>query len=127
MPQFNLSGTPTGKRILVFPDSPEEWSPGGVIYIPEEARDIPMKGRILQVGPEVNICYPGEEVIYGKYAGTNLEFTVLVEGAEKKIPCILMLDSDLLYIWPTAEGRLKDEPPVPDHSPIKSSVMQIAD
>jgi chaperonin GroES len=111
MPNYNLSGKPTGKRVLVFPDPAESVTKGGII-IPETAKEVPLKGRVIQVGPEVVECKGGDEVLYGKYSGTNITFAAMSEDKEVEVPAILMLESDLIYVWPCEIKPVKPSRPV---------------
>ena len=72
---------PLGDNILVLPDDPEKKTKGGLI-IPTQAHAIPNQGIVHAIGPE---CSPeitlDIKVIYGKYAGTEIE---LENKGEKK-------------------------------------------
>ena len=57
------------------PDA-EEKTAGGII-IPDTAKEKPQKGTIIAVGPgkkkdEPMTVKPGDKVLYGKYAGTEI-------------------------------------------------------
>lgn len=110
---YELSGRPTGKRVLVMPEEAEEWYKG-VIIIPETAKEIPVKGRVIQTGFEVIACKPGDEVLYGNYAGNFVDFDITDpdnpdERISKKF--LLMLESDVTYVWPCeyVEEKKPDE------------------
>ena len=66
---------------------------GGII-IPDSAKEKPLKGTVIAAGKgtkdEEMILKPGDCVLYGKYAGTELE----LEG--KKY--LIMRQSDVLAI-----------------------------
>jgi len=72
---------PLGDRIVVKPIEREEVTRGGII-LPDTAKEKPQEGEIVAVGPgkltdegtritmDVKV---GDEVIYAKYAGTEVE------------------------------------------------------
>ena len=63
-------------RVLIKPAAAEEKTIGGII-IPDSAKEKPLKGEVLAVGKgtkdEEMILKPGDQVLYGKYSGTELE------------------------------------------------------
>ena len=83
---------PLGDRVLVLP-APAEEKIGGII-IPDTAKEKPLRGKIVGAGngtkDEEMILKAGDEVLYGKYAGTELEF-----DGEKYL---MMRQSDVLAI-----------------------------
>ena len=83
---------PLADRVLVLP-APAEEKVGGII-IPDTAKEKPLNGTIVAVGEgtkdEKMIVKEGDKVLYGKYAGTELEY----EG--KKY--LMMRQSDVLAI-----------------------------
>ena len=92
----NLKVRPLDDRVVVEPLEAEEKSSGGIL-LPDSAKQKPQRGRVLAVGPgklsdkgeRVALgVVKGDEVIYGRYAGNDLE----VEGREIKI----MRESDIL-------------------------------
>jgi chaperonin GroES len=68
---------PLADRVLVKPASAEEKTIGGII-IPDSAKEKPLKGSVIAVGngtkDEEMVLKPGDNVLYGKYAGTEIEF-----------------------------------------------------
>lgn len=68
---------PLADRVLVQPAAAEEKTIGGII-IPDSAKEKPLRGTVLAVGngtkDEPMILHEGDQVLYGKYAGTELEF-----------------------------------------------------
>jgi chaperonin GroES len=68
---------PLADRVLVKPAAAEEKTIGGII-IPDSAKEKPLRGTVLAVGngtkDEPMILKQGDQVLYGKYAGTELEF-----------------------------------------------------
>lgn len=68
---------PLADRVLVKPAAAEEKTIGGII-IPDSAKEKPLRGTVLAVGngtkDEAMVLKEGDEVLYGKYAGTELEF-----------------------------------------------------
>ncbi len=84
---------PLADRVLVKPAAAEEKTIGGII-IPDSAKEKPLRGEVVAVGngtkDEEMIVKPGDQVLYGKYAGTELE----LEGSVY----LMMRQSDLLAI-----------------------------
>ena len=68
---------PLADRVLIKPDTAEEKTMGGII-IPDSAKEKPLKGKVMAVGngtkDEEMVLKEGDEVLYGKYAGTEVEF-----------------------------------------------------
>ncbi len=68
---------PLADRVLVQPAAAEEKTVGGII-IPDSAKEKPLRGTVLAVGngtkDEPMILKEGDQVLYGKYSGTELEF-----------------------------------------------------
>lgn len=67
---------PLSDRVLIQPSAAEEVTASGII-IPDSAKEKPLRGIILAVGPgtkdEAMQLKPGDTVLYGKYAGTEVE------------------------------------------------------
>ena len=84
---------PLADRVLILPAPAEEKTIGGII-IPDTAKEKPLKGEVVATGngpkDEEMILKVGDTVLYGKYAGTELEF----EG--KKY--LMMRQSDVLAV-----------------------------
>ena len=84
---------PLADRVLVVPAPAEEKTIGGII-IPATAKEKPLKGEVVAVGngtkDEEMIVKVGDTVLYGKYAGTELE----LEGNKY----LIMRQSDILAI-----------------------------
>ena len=85
---------PLADRVLLRPAAAEEKTVSGII-IPETAKEKPLKGIVISTGDgtkdEKMVVKKGDEVLYGKYAGTELE----VEGEK----LIIMRQSDILAIY----------------------------
>ena len=68
---------PLADRVLVQPAAAEEKTIGGII-IPDSAKEKPLRGTVLAVGngtkDEPMILKQADQVLYGKYSGTELEF-----------------------------------------------------
>ncbi len=66
---------PLADRVLVKADPAEEKTAGG-LFIPETAKEKPLAGTVVAAGPgteEVKMeVKPGDKVLYGKYAGTEI-------------------------------------------------------
>ena len=82
---------PLADRVLVQPDAAEEKSAGGII-LPDSAKEKPLKGKVLATGngtkDEQMVVKAGDTVLYGKYAGTEIEY----EGEKY----LIMRQSDIL-------------------------------
>ena len=67
---------PLADRVLIEP-APAEEKVGGII-IPDTAKEKPLHGKVVAAGngtkDEEMILKEGDEVLYGKYSGTELEF-----------------------------------------------------
>ncbi|MBQ2460216.1 MAG: co-chaperone GroES [Bacteroidaceae bacterium] len=68
---------PLADRVLIEPAPAETKTVGGII-IPDTAKEKPLRGKVVAVGhgtkDEEMVLKAGDEVLYGKYAGTELEF-----------------------------------------------------
>jgi len=84
---------PLSDRVLIQPNPAEEKTAGGLI-IPDTAKEKPLAGKVVAVGPgtsEVKMeVKAGDQVLYGKYAGTELT----VDGVEY----LIMRQTDILAI-----------------------------
>ena len=80
---------PLDDRVVVEPIEAEETTAGGIV-LPDSAKEKPQRGKVVAVGPgrlmdngnrgELSVEI-GDEVIYGKYGGTDIE----VNGTEVKV------------------------------------------
>lgn len=89
---------PLGDRVVIKPSPAEEKTKGG-IFLPDTAKEKPVVGEIVAVGPgkisdegkhiamELKV---GDKVLYGKYSGTE----VTIEGQEY----LIMRESDIFAI-----------------------------
>jgi chaperonin GroES len=72
-----MSIKPLADRVLVKPATAEEKTIGGII-IPDSAKEKPLKGEVIAVGngtkDEAMVLKIGDKVLYGKYAGTEIEW-----------------------------------------------------
>ena len=84
---------PLADRVLIQPAAAEEKTVSGII-IPDSAKEKPLKGEVIAVGngtkDEEMVLKVGDTVLYGKYAGTELE----VEGTKY----LIMRQSDVLAV-----------------------------
>ncbi|MBO5553102.1 MAG: co-chaperone GroES [Paludibacteraceae bacterium] len=84
---------PLADRVLIKPQAAEEKTISGII-IPDSAKEKPLRGEVLAVGDgtkdEKMVLEVGDQVLYGKYAGTELEL-----NNEK---FLIMRQSDVLAI-----------------------------
>ncbi len=89
---------PLEDRVLIKPDNPETKTDSG-IYLPESAKEKPIQGRIVAVGPGKLLdsgervrpsVKKGDTVVFGKYAGSEIEI--------KNVKHMIMRESELLGI-----------------------------
>ena len=82
---------PLADHVLIKAAAAEEKTVGGII-IPDSAKEKPLRGEVLAVGEgtkdEQMVLKSGDQVLYGKYAGTELEL-----DGEKDL---IMRQSDVL-------------------------------
>ncbi|MCA9222065.1 MAG: co-chaperone GroES [Pirellulaceae bacterium] len=91
-----LNIRPLDDRVVVEPIEAEQTTAGGIV-LPDSAKEKPQRGTVVAVGPgrlldsgergELSVAV-GDEVIYGKYGGTDIE----INGNEVKI----LRESDIL-------------------------------
>ena len=66
---------PLSDRVLILPNPAEQVTAGGLI-IPDTAKEKPLAGKIIAVGPSTKDVTmevkAGDEVLYGKYSGTEV-------------------------------------------------------
>lgn len=84
---------PLSDRVLVQPTAAEEVTISGII-IPDTAKEKPLRGTVLAVGngtkDEEMVVKEGDIVLYGKYAGTEIE----VDGEK----LLIMRQNDILAV-----------------------------
>jgi chaperonin GroES len=84
---------PLADRVLILPAPAEEKTIGGII-IPDTAKEKPLKGEVVAVGngtkDEAMVLTTGDTVLYGKYAGTEIE----LDGTKY----LIMRQSDVLAV-----------------------------
>jgi len=89
---------PLADRLLVKPLEEEEVTPSGIV-LPETAKEKPMKGEVLSVGPgardedgkriEMDVSV-GDRVLFAKYGGTEIK----VDGEK----LLILRETDVLAI-----------------------------
>ncbi len=89
---------PLGDRLIVEPVEQEEMTPSGIV-LPETAKEKPMQGKVLAIGPgarkddgsrvEMDVKQ-GDTVLYAKYAGTEVKIS------DKKY--LILKETDVLAI-----------------------------
>ena len=88
-----LKVQPLADRVLVEAAAAEEKTAGGII-IPDTAKETPQRGKVIAVGAgkkdEPMTVKVGDTVLYGKYAGTELN----VDGNDY----LIMRESDIFAI-----------------------------
>jgi len=84
---------PINDRVVVKPATAEEKTKGGII-IPDTAKEKPQRGEIVAVGPGKDgnklTVKKGDVVLYGKYAGQELNY----QGEDY----LIMREDDVLVI-----------------------------
>ena len=84
---------PLADRVLINPAKAEEKTVAGII-IPDTAKEKPLKGEVVAVGEgtkdEKMVLKAGDTVLFGKYAGNEIEVS------EKKY--LIMRQIDVLAI-----------------------------
>ncbi|MDE5725102.1 MAG: co-chaperone GroES [Duncaniella sp.] len=84
---------PLADRVLILPTPAEEVTAAGII-IPDSAKEKPLKGTVVAAGngtkDEEMVVKAGDEVLYGKYAGTEVE----LDGTKY----LIMRQSDVLAV-----------------------------
>jgi chaperonin GroES len=90
---------PLGDRIIVEPVEKEETIAGGMLVLPETAKDKPQQGKVLAVGAgrrdEAGVRVPmdvelGMTVLFAKYGGSEIKLS------GKKV--LIMKEADVLGI-----------------------------
>ena len=91
-----MSVRPLEDRVLIKPVEPETKTESG-IYLPESAKEKPMQGKVVAVGPGKMLdngervkpsVRKGDTVVFGKYAGTEVEI--------KNVKHMILRESELL-------------------------------
>jgi len=98
---------PLHDRVLVRRLDAEERTRGGVI-IPDTAKEKPMQGEVIAVGPggrddtgklQPLDVKPGDRILFGKWSGTEAK----IEGEE----LLIMKESDIMGVLEDASGSTK--------------------
>ena len=99
--------TPLHDRVIVKAAEPEEVTKGGII-IPDTAKEKPMQGEVIAVGPgarnekgelvalDVKV---GDTVLFGKWSGTEVK----LDGTD----LLIMKESDIMGVIEGAAGSKK--------------------
>ena len=89
---------PLEDRVLIKPSDPETKTDSG-IYLPESAKEKPIQGKVIALGPGKLLdsgervkpsVKKGDTVVFGKYAGTEIEI--------KNVKHMIMRESELLGV-----------------------------
>lgn len=89
---------PLGDRVIIKPLDEEETKKGG-LYIPDTAKEKPVRGEVVAVGPgkilDNGVRVPmdikvGQKIIYAKYGGTDIK----IEGDN----LVILSERDLLAV-----------------------------
>lgn len=90
---MSLNIRPLADRVVIEAAEAESTTASG-IFIPDTAKEKPQRGIVVAVGPgkkdEPTTVKVGENVLYGKYAGTE----IAIDGKDY----LIMRESDLLAI-----------------------------
>ncbi len=89
---------PVGDNVVVKPLDAEETTAGGII-LPDQAREVPLQGKVLSVGDGRMLAdgrraehevHEGDRIVYRNHAGTE----VVVDGEE----LLILSEADILAI-----------------------------
>jgi chaperonin GroES len=84
---------PINDRVVIKPAMAEETTKGGII-IPDTAKEKPQRGEVVAVGPgkdgNLMTVQVGDIVLYGKYAGQELNY----QGDD----FLIMREDDILVV-----------------------------
>lgn len=84
---------PLADRVVILPAPAEEKTVGGII-IPDTVKEKPLQGKVIAVGhgtkDEEMVLKAGDQVLYGKYSGTEIEH----DG----VKYLIMRQSDVLAV-----------------------------
>lgn len=84
---------PLADRVLISPTPVEEVTAAGII-IPDTAKEKPLRGSVVATGcgtkDEEMVVKAGDEVLFGKYAGSEVE----LDGTKY----LIMRQSDILAV-----------------------------
>jgi len=90
---------PLHDRVIVKRVEEDQVSKGGII-IPDTAKEKPMKGKVVAVGPGRKLengetraltVKPGDTVLFSKYGGTDIK----IDNEEH----LILREDDILGIW----------------------------
>jgi chaperonin GroES len=93
-----MSVKPLEDRILIKSIEPEKKTKSG-IFLPESAKERPMQGKVVEIGPGKLLdngqrakpaVKKGDTVLFGKYAGTEIEI--------KNAKHMILRESELLGV-----------------------------
>lgn len=93
-----MSVKPLEDRVLIKPTEAETQTDSG-IYLPESAKEKPIQGKVVALGPGKLLdsgervkpsVKKGDTVVFGKYAGTEVEI--------KNVTHMIMRESELLGV-----------------------------
>jgi len=92
---------PLQDRILVLRQEGEQKTAGGII-IPDTAKEKPLEGKVVAVGPgkidkdgkRISVeLKPGDRILFSRYAGTEIK----IDGVEH----LMMREDDILAVIET--------------------------
>jgi chaperonin GroES len=89
----NVNVRPLSDRVLIKPAEMEQKTASGII-IPDTAKEKPMRGEVVAIGPgkkdEPMTVKVGDQVLYGKYSGTE----IAIDGVDY----LIMRENDIYAI-----------------------------
>jgi chaperonin GroES len=80
---------PLANRVLVFREEEANTTASGII-IPDNAKEKPLQGKVLAVGPDCEDIKVGDTIVFAKYTGTE----IVIDDKE----CLILASEDVLGI-----------------------------
>jgi chaperonin GroES len=91
---MSVNFKPLADRVLVEPAPAEQKTASGII-IPDNAKEKPLKGKVVAIGEgkkdEIMTLRVGDEVLFGQYSGTEIK----IDGSSY----LIMRESDIYGVF----------------------------
>jgi chaperonin GroES len=91
---MSVNFKPLADRVLVEPAPAEQKTASGII-IPDNAKEKPLKGKVVAIGEgkkdELMTLRVGDEVLFGQYSGTEIK----IDGSSY----LIMRESDIYGVF----------------------------
>jgi len=91
---MSVNFKPLSDRVLVEPAPAEQKTASGII-IPDNAKEKPLKGKVVAIGEgkkdELMTLRVGDEVLFGQYSGTEIK----IDGSSY----LIMRESDIYGVF----------------------------